>query len=66
MGTATATVNEPCHEKNAFCIFKSKGADQLHVYHAADQRLCFCCIGSTIPLLPISKISNLYPSSEAV
>ena len=27
--------------KPAFCIYKSNGADQLHSYCAADQRLCF-------------------------
>ena len=30
--------------KPAFSIYKNKGADQLRVYHAADQRLCFCFI----------------------
>ena len=51
--------------KTAFCICKNKGADQLHGSHAADQRLCFRYIDSTIPLLPKSKISSLHPSSVA-
>ena len=38
--------------KLAFCILENKGADQLRGNHAADLRLCFCCIDSTIPLLP--------------
>ena len=38
--------------KAAFCICKNKGSDQLHSNCAADQRLCFCLIDSTIPLLP--------------
>ena len=32
----------------------------------ADQRLCFRYMDSTIPLLPNSEISSLYPSSVAV
>ena len=32
----------------------------------ADQRLCFRYMDSTIPLLPKSEISSLYPSSVAV
>ena len=32
----------------------------------ADQGLCFRIIDSTIPLLPKSEISSLYPSSVAV
>ena len=43
--------NELCHEKPAFCICKNKGADQLHGNRAAEQRLCFRYIKSTIPLL---------------
>ena len=45
--------------KPAFCICKNKGVDQLHGNHAADQRLCFRSIDSTITLLPKSKISRL-------
>ena len=33
---------------------------------AADQRLCFCNIVSTIPLLPKFRISSLYLSSVSV
>ena len=36
----------------------NKGADQLRINCAADQRLCFRYIDSTIPLLPKSKISS--------
>ena len=42
--------------KPAFRICKNKGAGQLHGNHAADQRLCFRYVDSTIPLLPKSKI----------
>ena len=38
--------------KPAFRICKSKDADQLCGNRAADQRLCFGYIDSTIPLLP--------------
>ena len=37
--------------KPAFCKCENKGADQLRGNRAADQRLCFCYIGSTVPLL---------------
>ena len=52
--------------KTAFCICKNKDADQLHSNCAADQRLCFCYTDNTIPLLPKSEFSSLYPSSVAV
>ena len=52
--------------KPTFCICKNKGADQLRYNRAADQRLCFRCKDSTIPLLSKSKISGIYPSSVAV
>ena len=53
--------------KPAFCICENKDADQLRsqlrskcaVYCAADQRLCFRYIDSTIPLLPIYEITSL-------
>ena len=45
--------------KPAFCICEYKGADQLHDNCAADQRLCFHYIESTIPLIPQSEISSL-------
>ena len=52
--------------KPAFCICKSKDADQLWDSHAADKRLCFCYIHRTIPLLLQSEISSLKPSSVLV
>ena len=52
--------------KPAFCVCKNKGADQLCCNHTVDQRICFHYIDSTIPLLPKSKISSLYPSSVNV
>ena len=52
--------------KPAFCICENKDADQLRGNREADQRLCFHFIDSTIPLLPKSEISSLYPSSMAV
>ena len=54
--------------KPAFCICENKAnkaADQLRSNRATDQRHCFRNIGSTIPLLPKSEISNLLPSSVA-
>ena len=44
-------LNEPRHEKPAFCICENKDADQLRGYREADQRLCFRYMDSTIPLL---------------
>ena len=52
--------------KPAFCICENKDADQLRGNREADQRLCFRYTDSTIPLLPISEISSLKPSSVAV
>ena len=52
--------------KPAVCICKNKDADQLRGNREADQRLCFRYTDSTIPLLPIYKISSLLPSSETV
>ena len=46
--------------KPAFCIGeKTKGADQLRSNGAADQRLYFHFIASTVPLLPKNEISSL-------
>ena len=45
--------------KPAFCICENKDADQLRGNREADQHLCFRYIDSTIPLLPIYKISSL-------
>ena len=47
--------------KPAFCICENKDADPLRGKREADQRLCFRCIDSTIPLLPKYEISRLYP-----
>ena len=52
--------------KPAFCICENKDADQLRGNRKADQRLCFCYIDSTIPLLPIYEISSLKSSSVVV
>ena len=51
--------------KLGFCLRKNKAADQLCSNCTADQRLCFCYMYSTIPLLLKSKISSLQQSSEA-
>ena len=52
----------------AFCICENKDADQLHGNRAADQRLCFRCIDSIIPLLSTckSEISSLQTFSVVV
>ena len=52
--------------KPDFCICENKDADQLRGNREADQRLCFRHTDSTIPLLPKSKISSIYPSSVIV
>ena len=52
--------------KPAFCICENKDADQLRGNREADQRLCFRYSDSTIPLLPLSVIPSLQPSSVAV
>ena len=52
--------------KPAFCICENKDADQLRGNREADQRLCFRYTDSTVPLLPRSEISSLYPFSVAV
>ena len=51
--------------KPAFCKCENKDADQLRGnreadqrYRKADQRLCFCYMDSTIPLLPKFEISQ--------
>ena len=49
--------------KPDFRICENKDADQLRSYCAADQRLCFRYIDTTIPLVPKSEISGLLPSS---
>ena len=52
--------------KLAFCICENKDTDQLRGNREADQRLCFHYTDSTIPLLPISEISSLWPTHVAV
>ena len=44
--------------KPAYCICENKGADQLRSNCAADQRLCFRYITSTIPRPPKYEIST--------
>ena len=51
--------------KQDACLCKNKDADQLCGNRTADQRLCFRYTGRTIPLLPKSEISSLYPPSVA-
>ena len=48
--------------KSAFCICKNKDADQLRSNCAADQRICFRYINTTIPLLSKTEIACLQPS----
>ena len=45
--------------KPAFCICKNEGADQLHVYWAADQGLCFHHIDRRVTQLSKSEILSL-------
>ena len=45
--------------KPAFCIYENKDADQLRGNREADQRFCFRCRDSAIPLLSKSAISSL-------
>ena len=52
--------------KPFFCIYENKDADQLCGDCTADQHLCFRFKCSTVPVLPKSEISSLYPSSVAV
>ena len=51
--------------KRDYCLCENKGADQLRGNREADQRLCFRYSDSTIPLLPICKISSFKPASVA-
>ena len=57
---------EPRREKINIFHMQNKDADQLRGNHEADQRLCFPCIESTIPLLSKPEISSLYQSFVAV
>ena len=52
--------------KSALRICEIKGTDQLLGNGLADQRLCFCYIDKTIPLIYKSEISSLWPSSVVV
>ena len=54
--------------KPALCIYKTEVADQLPGYgnRAADQRLLFRYMDSTIPLLSKSKISSIWLSTVVV
>ena len=49
--------------KPEFCLCQNKGTDQHHSHCEADQRLCFRYMDTTIPLLPKSESSSIYPSS---
>ena len=44
--------------KPTICKGENKGADQLRGNREADQRLCFRCSDSTIPLLLKPEISS--------
>ena len=46
----TLTLYEQRHEKTCFLHSGKQRADQLSLYRAADQRLCFRYVDSTIPL----------------
>ena len=48
--------------KAAFCICENKDTDQLRGDREADQRLCFRCTDSAIPLLPKYEFSSLQSS----
>ena len=52
--------------KPDFCLCENKDADQLRGNREADQRLFFHYTDSTIPLLPKSEISSLWPFSVVV
>ena len=45
--------------KPAFCVCENKGSDQLCGNRAADKRLNFRYVDSTIPLIPKSEILSL-------
>ena len=52
--------------KHALYIYKNTDVDLLRSNCAADYRLCFLYIDSTIPLLPKSEISSIQRSSVVV
>ena len=59
--------NQPRYQNTWFLyICENKGVGQLHSNYAADQRLCFCYIDCTIPLLYIlyfKALATLYVHS---
>ena len=61
-----STKYEPRHEKTGFLHMRKQKRGQLRGNREANQSLCFRCTDSTIPLLPQSEISSLFPSSVAV
>ena len=44
--------------KPAIAYAKNKGTNELRSYCAADQRLCFDYMNSTVPIPPKSKIAH--------
>ena len=64
--TKLKPIIEPHEKTYFFCICENNGVDQLCRNCAADQHLCFRYIDGTIPLLPKSEISSLWPSSMIV
>ena len=51
---------EPRHEKTCFAICEQQRRRSDCASALSDQRLCFLCLDSVIPLLAIAKISSLY------
>ena len=70
MPTSFAFVRFPLSIDNLSRIIRNlaffKDAYQLSGNRSADQRLCFRYIDRTVPLLPKTEISSLYPSSVTV
>ena len=56
----TYTYLSRCMGKPTICIGENKCVDQLRSNCESDQRLCFRCTDSTIPLLSKSKISSFF------
>ena len=52
-------IHEPLRKKTNKCLGENKCADQLRGNREADQPLCFCYTGSTIPPLLKYKIISL-------
>ena len=57
---------EPRHEKTNILHMRKQRRISASRNREADQRLCFRCIESTIPLLSKPEISSLYQSFVAV